>query len=120
MAQISLVNDRVRGLSDGYIYGMIRNGRGLMPSYNRIEDMDRWDVVNYIRGLQGALGAPVDTGAVGRPGQTGATLPGATRLGPTRPVPYAPNQAAAARDSVTRPAADTGSAAARQGQGNRQ
>src|SRR5262245_17650642 len=26
--------------SDGYIFGMIRNGRGLMPPYNRIEEAD--------------------------------------------------------------------------------
>ena len=53
MAGIALTNDRVRGLSDGYIWGMIRNGRGLMPTYNRIEERERWDVVNYVRGLQG-------------------------------------------------------------------
>src|SRR5690606_8518599 len=34
--------------SDGYIFGMIRNGRNLMPSYNRIEESDRWDIVNYV------------------------------------------------------------------------
>jgi cytochrome c len=50
-----LVGDRGRGLSDGYIFGMIRNGRGNMPPYNRIEEKDRWDVVNYVRGLQGTL-----------------------------------------------------------------
>ena len=75
-------------LTDGYIYGMIRNGRGLMPSYDRVEEMDRWDVVNYIRGLQGKLGREVAVGPLGYPGQTGATLPGASRMGPTRPSPY--------------------------------
>src|SRR5258708_39511418 len=38
--------------SDGYIFGIIRNGRNLMPSYNRIEEPDRWDIVNYVRTLQ--------------------------------------------------------------------
>jgi len=85
MAGISLVNDRVRGLSDGYIWGMIRNGRGLMPSYNRIEDRERWDVVNYVRGLQGRF--PVDT-SMALPGVTGTALPGASVDGPTRPPPY--------------------------------
>ncbi|MHB0949681.1 MAG: c-type cytochrome, partial [Gemmatimonadaceae bacterium] len=33
MPGMALVNDRVKGLSDGYLFGMIRNGRGLMPSY---------------------------------------------------------------------------------------
>ena len=46
-----------KGRTDGYIFGMIRNGRGLMPPYNRIEEMDRWDVVNYVRALQGKLPA---------------------------------------------------------------
>jgi mono/diheme cytochrome c family protein len=74
--------------TDGYIFGMIRNGRGLMPSYDRIEEMDRWDVVNYLRGLQGKLGRTVAVGPVGYPGQTGAAVPGASRMAPTRPAPY--------------------------------
>ncbi len=82
----SLLTDQARNRSDGYIWGMIRNGRGLMPSANRIEEMDRWDVVNYVRGLQGKY--PVDTGAVGRPGETGDKLPGASPVGPTVPAKY--------------------------------
>jgi mono/diheme cytochrome c family protein len=74
------------GRTDGYIWGMIRNGRGLMPSYNRIEELDRWDVVNYVRGLQGRYA--VTTGPVGLPGETGDKLPGYTQMGPTRPSPY--------------------------------
>ena len=65
---------------------MLRNGRGIMPSANRIEEAERWDVVNYVRGLQGRY--PVDTGAVGRPGETGENLPGYTKLGPTVPSAY--------------------------------
>lgn len=75
--------------TDGYIFGMIRNGRGLMPTYDRIEYMDRWDVVNYIRALQGKLpGVKADTTPVGYPGQNGATVPGPTLTAPTRPAPY--------------------------------
>jgi mono/diheme cytochrome c family protein len=85
MAGIALVNDRVRGLSDGYIWGMIRNGRGLMPSYNRIEELERWDVVNYVRGLQGRYA--VDT-TMAPPGVTGDALPGASLTAPTRPAPF--------------------------------
>lgn len=55
-----LVTDRVRQFTDGYIYGMIRVGRGLMPSYgHRISEFDRWNVVNYVRLLQGALPSPL-------------------------------------------------------------
>ena len=41
-----------RAYSDGYIWGLITNGRGLMPSYPRIPDMDRWYLVAHVRRLQ--------------------------------------------------------------------
>ena len=44
--------------SDGYLYGVIRLGRGLMPSYRRIPPSERWAVVNYVRHLQDG-GAPI-------------------------------------------------------------
>lgn len=84
----SLLTDMTKNRSDGYIWGIIRNGRATMPSYNRIEEMERWDVVNYVRGLQGKLAQPVQTGALGLPGETGDKLPGATRLGPTVPATH--------------------------------
>jgi mono/diheme cytochrome c family protein len=74
-------------LSDGYVFGIIRNGRGLMPTYNRIEERDRWDLINYLRAIQAsasAAGAPL-----GRPGQTGDMLPGASVTAPTMPAPFA-------------------------------
>ena len=85
---INLTMDHTKGVADGYIFGMIRNGRGAMPTYNRIEEMGRWDVVNYVRGLQGTLPQKVPVGPVGYPGQTGDALPGSTMMAPTRPVPY--------------------------------
>jgi mono/diheme cytochrome c family protein len=86
MAGINIVSDITRARTDGYIFGMIRNGRGLMPTYNRIEEPDRWDVVNYLRALQS--GAQVATGEIAAPGVTGRALPGATRTAPTRSAPY--------------------------------
>ena len=100
-------------LTDGYIFVMMRNGRGLMPTYNRIEEMDRWDIVNYLRSIQGKLTIAADT-SHGLPGETGALVPGASTMGPTRPAPYynprraataAP--AAAAPDSAAKAATDT-------------
>jgi mono/diheme cytochrome c family protein len=48
--------------SDGHIYSTIRYGRRRMPSYHRIDSDDRWDIVNYIRYLNGqtsvAAGGP--------------------------------------------------------------
>jgi hypothetical protein len=69
MAGINIVGDVTRARSDGYLFGMMRNGRGLMPTYNRIEETDRWDVVNYLRALQS--GAQVAAGEIAAPGVTG-------------------------------------------------
>ncbi|MGQ0640973.1 MAG: c-type cytochrome [Gemmatimonadaceae bacterium] len=109
MAGISLTMDMTKNRSDGYIWGMMRNGRGLMPTYNRIEERDRWDVVNYLRGLQGLLpGRMVETGPVAPPGVTGAALPGATLLGPqTWMRPVIPNVKLTPRAGGT-PAAEHG------------
>lgn len=83
MVPINLTLDVSKNRSDGYIWGMMRNGRGLMPTYNRIEERDRWDVVNYLRGLQGLIpGRMIETGPVAPPGVTGAALPHATQLAP--------------------------------------
>lgn len=48
-----LVTQQVANYSDGYLYSMVRYGRGLMPRYGdkitRLED--RWAVVDYVRTL---------------------------------------------------------------------
>jgi mono/diheme cytochrome c family protein len=93
MPGISIVTDMTKGRADGYIWGMIRNGRGLMPPYNRIEERERWDVVNYVRALQGRLATAAKTGPMGYPGQTGSALPGYTSTAPTKPGPFVPPQA---------------------------
>ncbi len=88
MPGINLTTDVTKARTDGYIFGMIRNGRGLMPPYNRIEEAERWDVVNYVRGLQGKLGTTVPTGALASPGVGGDKVPGFTKTAPTRPAPF--------------------------------
>lgn len=41
-------------LTDATIYAIIRQGRGIMPTYgSRVKPAERWDVINYIRSLQG-------------------------------------------------------------------
>ena len=92
------------GRSDGYIFGIIRNGRGLMPPYNRIEERDRWDLINYLRALQS--GGTVEVGPLARPGITGDKMPGANTVAPTRPVPYY-RPATAAPPAPAAPAATT-------------
>ncbi len=47
-----LDTERAKGRSDGYLFGMVSAGRGLMPSYRRIPEEDRWHIVNYVRQLQ--------------------------------------------------------------------
>jgi mono/diheme cytochrome c family protein len=60
--------------SDGYIYGMIRVGRGLMPAYgSRTSDVDRWQIVNYVRTLQ--RGAAATPGAAAAPAPAPAAQP---------------------------------------------
>jgi mono/diheme cytochrome c family protein len=58
---LNLLSERAKNdLSDGYIWGMIANGRGVMPSYRRVPHEDRWQIVEYVRELQtrSAGGAP--------------------------------------------------------------
>jgi mono/diheme cytochrome c family protein len=90
MAGISLVTDMTKNRTDGYIFGMIRNGRGMMPSYNRIEEHDRWDVVNYLRALQGRSTIAVATGEIAKPGVTGRWVPGYTQTAPQHQSPFVP------------------------------
>ena len=42
-----------RNLTDGHIYTTISIGRGRMPNYARIDPQSRWDLVNYVRELNG-------------------------------------------------------------------
>lgn len=45
-----------KGFSDGHIYTTMSLGRGRMPNYSRIPPEHRWDIVNYIRELNGQGG----------------------------------------------------------------
>lgn len=95
-ASIGKPTDAAAGYTDGYIFAIIRNGKGTMPTYNRIEEMDRWDIINYLRTLQGKGTIPADTTHC-RPGETGLCAPGASQMGPTRPAPFfRPNAIASA------------------------
>jgi mono/diheme cytochrome c family protein len=88
MPSINLTSDITKARTDGYIFGMIRNGRGLMPPYNRIEEKDRWDIINYVRALQGMNGRKVEVGPLAAPGVIGDKVPGPTRTGPNVPAPF--------------------------------
>jgi mono/diheme cytochrome c family protein len=50
----SVVSPEAMALTDGYLYSIIRVGRGAMPAYgHQLAHYDRWHVVNYLRQLQG-------------------------------------------------------------------
>jgi mono/diheme cytochrome c family protein len=54
MGAANLTLPLTQGRTDGYIYVYIRHGGVLMPSYGYgIKPQDAWDVVNYVRKLQG-------------------------------------------------------------------
>jgi mono/diheme cytochrome c family protein len=89
--------------SDGYIWGMMRNGRGLMSSFNRIPERERWDVVNYVRGLQGRY--PVPTGQVVRPGEA-AAFSRVSPMAPTMPSLHVRPSTAGTVPKGAAPAAD--------------
>ena len=76
-----LTGDPTRQRSDGYLYAMIKQGRGIMPRYgDKIRGTDRWHVVNYVRQLQGVL---PPAAAVPAPDER-------TGGAPARPSPGAP------------------------------
>ena len=54
MAAPSLLTGRARSYSDGYIYSIIRYGRGVMPRYGDKVYLpsDRWAIVSHVRKLQ--------------------------------------------------------------------
>ena len=49
----SLMTPRAAGFSDGYLYSIVRYGRGIMAPYGDkiFRQEDRWRVVNYLRTL---------------------------------------------------------------------
>jgi mono/diheme cytochrome c family protein len=56
----NLTLPRTAERSDGYLYGVINVGRGLMPPYGpRMTHAERWATVSYVRELQRAGGAAV-------------------------------------------------------------
>jgi mono/diheme cytochrome c family protein len=59
LAALPLTSDRARAFSDGYLYSIIRYGRGVMPKYgDKVRGARRWELVNYVRQLQQAAQPP--------------------------------------------------------------
>lgn len=69
VAALPLTTPRAIAWSDGYIYSIIRYGRGVMPRYAaQVRGINRWEIVNYVRKLQAdataAAAAPAPAGGV--------------------------------------------------------
>ena len=81
MGAPSLLTPRARGYSDGYIYSIIRYGRGVMPRYGDkvVVPADRWSIVSHVRKLQSQ--SPVS------PGDAAPIPPGPSATGSTSSVP---------------------------------
>lgn len=73
----------VGGRTDGYLYTVIGQGVRRMPNYKRIPSSDRWDIVNYVRYLNGQVPGPQQA-------RTASAAP---------PAPAAPAASGAATDS---------------------
>jgi len=55
----NLTAAQTTGRSDGYLYATVRNGGSAMPAYgDAMSDQERWEVVLYVRHLQGRLAGP--------------------------------------------------------------
>ena len=89
------------GRSDGYLYGVVVAGRGLMPPYGaRITHLDRWAVVEYVRSLQAHAGqTPQRGGAITTTPRVQTEPPAAPNPAPGQPpaqnAPATPAPAAA-------------------------
>ena len=62
MGAPSLVTPRAAAFSDGYLYSIIRYGRGIMGQYGDkiYHTDDRWRVVSYVRRLQAGADGGTD------------------------------------------------------------
>ena len=53
---VNLRQDQTVNRTDGYIYAYIRyGGKVMMPAYGRITPSEAWDIVYYVRYLQGKV-----------------------------------------------------------------
>jgi mono/diheme cytochrome c family protein len=80
----SLLTARARAYSDGYIYSIIRYGRGVMPRYGDkvYAPAGRWAIVNHVRKLQAQAPAPPAAAGAAAPIPPGPSATGSTATVP--------------------------------------
>jgi mono/diheme cytochrome c family protein len=55
----NLLEDFYKNRSDGRIFAVIQNGGAVMPRYGyKFSEQEHWDVINYLRFLQGVKDVP--------------------------------------------------------------
>jgi mono/diheme cytochrome c family protein len=91
----SLHSDKVRTAPDGFVYGVITNGSGLMPAYKwPIPPEDRWAIVAHLRALQQQRiaegGAPVAAAPAPAPADAGTATASPAPAEPSPAAPAAP------------------------------
>jgi mono/diheme cytochrome c family protein len=76
----SLLTARARAYSDGYLYSIIRYGRGVMPRYGDkvYAPIERWAIVNHVRRLQARSPAPAAAPGAAAPVPPGPSATGST------------------------------------------
>jgi mono/diheme cytochrome c family protein len=76
----SLLTARARGYTDGYLYGIIRYGRGVMPRYGDkvYAPIERWAIVSHVRKLQARSAAPPAAAGASTPIPPGPSATGST------------------------------------------
>jgi mono/diheme cytochrome c family protein len=84
MGAPSLLTGRARGYSDGYIYSIIRYGRGVMPRYGDkvYQPEERWAIVNHLRKLQSQSPAPEEPPGASAPIAPAPSATGSTGVAP--------------------------------------
>jgi mono/diheme cytochrome c family protein len=77
VAAPSLLTERARGYTDGYLYSIVRYGRGVMPRYgDKVPAHLRWEVVNFVRDLQARSPVMPLPGAAPAPAAAPPATPG--------------------------------------------
>lgn len=84
MGAPSLLTARARAYSDGYIYSILRYGRGVMPRYGDkvYVPEERWAIVSHIRKLQAQVPAPPAVAGAAAPVPPGPSATGSTSAVP--------------------------------------
>ena len=80
MGAPSLLTARARAYTDGYLYSIIRYGRGVMPRYGDkvYAPVERWAIVNHVRKLQRQSPAPAAAPGAAAPVPPGPSATGST------------------------------------------